>query len=379
MKIEVLYYRYARCSITIKMNPQYSRFMIQSKFPYRIQYIEKAIGKEISFIGIHEGIYENEYYYYTFVQLSNRKRIYQNTLMKNFKINHEKIFRFKIENPELKFVKTKGEIVKSGPNHEFVHGSVPDEIGKNKRKLKEIGDEDISHIKYEEIISIIKSEIKNKTEEIKNETIQCSCFETPCQNCRLPKCEKCYFVTMKENHSNRKCEEIKDIFYRNFDNVEQCFQYIAIKSYCETQGDEFYNKFEKLLYGNRMNINVYGIDKKAKYTFFDGKDYQYNERSSYYGHVLFKRIEMLKNLLSDTFEFWESTDEKFKLHGEVIKIFFMRMMDILLSLNESETPSEVYKRKIVSIFKARRSNSKIRSSLVKNSIFNSRNYISNSI
>ena len=346
--------------------------MIKSKFPYRIQYIEKSIGKEISFIGIHEDIYEDEYYYYTFVQLSNRKRIYQNTLMKNLKINHDKIFRFKIQDPQIIFVKTKGEIVNSGPNPEPVHESIPDEFLNNKRKLKEIGDEDISHIKYEEIISIIKSEIIKKTAEIKNETLNCSCFETPCQSCRLPRCEKCYFVTMKENHSNRKCEEIKDIFYRSFDNSEECFQYIAIKSYCENQGDEFYNKFEKLLYGNRMNINIYGVDKKSNYTFFDGKGYQSNERSSYYGHILFKRIEMLKNLLSDTFEFWESTDEKFKLHGELIKYFFMRMTEILLSLNEYETSSEVYKRKIDSIFKARRSNSKIRSSLVKNSISNSR-------
>ena len=93
-------------------------------------------------------------------------------------------------------IEKKGEIVNPGP--------IPGEISNKKHKRKEIicgingvGNEDISHIKYEEIISIIKSEIIKKTAEIKNETLKCSCFETPCQNCRLHKCEKCYFVTMK--------------------------------------------------------------------------------------------------------------------------------------------------------------------------------------
>ena len=351
----------------IEMNPQYSRFMIKSDIPYRICDIS-AINIKTSFIGI----FKSHESYYVYVQISNRKRIYQNTLMKKLNITHDKIFNFKYIKPGLKLIEKEGEIINSGP--------IPREIIKKKNKRKEIihdiniiGKEDISHIKYEDIISIIKSEIKKKTKEIKNETLKCSCFETPCQNCRLPKCEKCYFVTMKENHSNSKCEEIKDIFYKHFDNVEECFQYIAVKSYCENQGDEFYRKFEKILYDNKMNINVYGVNKKGGYYFFDYcKNYTYNRRSLYYGHVLIKRIEMLKNILSNTFEFWESTDEKFKLHGELIKCFFMRMMEILLSLNESETPSEVYQRKIVSILKARRSNSKIRSSLVENSISNSR-------
>ena len=353
--------KYAR-NMIIEMNPQYSRFMIKSDIPYRIRDIS-AINIKTSFIGI----FKSHEYYYVYVQIANKKRIYQNTLVKKLNITHDKVFNFKYINPGLKLIEKEGEIINSGPIPGVIKPKKKKEIIRGINKI-----EDISHIKYEEIISIIKSEIIKKTAEIKNETLNCSCFETPCQNCRLPKCEKCYFVTMKEIHSNRKCEEIKDIFYKHFDNVEECFQYIAVKSYCENQGDEFYRKFEKILYENKMNINVYGVDKKGGYTFFDGENYTYNRRSLYYGHVLIKRIKMLKNILSNTFEFWESTDEKFKLHGELIKYFFMRMMEILLSLNESETPSEVYQRKIVSIFKARRSNSKIRSSLVENSISNSR-------
>jgi len=187
------------------MNPQYSRFMIKSDIPYRIRDIS-AINIKTSFIGI----FKSHESYYAYVQISNRKRIYQNTLIKKLNITHDKVFNFKYINPGLELIEKKGEIVNPGP----INGVI-----KNKKRKKEIicginEIEDISHIKYEEIISIIKSEIIKKTEEIKNETLKCSCFETPCQNCRLPKCEKCYFVIMKENHSNRKCEEIKDIFYK---------------------------------------------------------------------------------------------------------------------------------------------------------------------
>ena len=121
-----------------------------------------------------------------------------------------------------------------------------------------------------------------------------------------------------------------------------------------------------------MNINVYGVDGKSEYYFFDGTNFQSNKKTSYYGHVLFKRIGMLKNLLSDTFEFWASTDESFRLNGEIVKYSLMNMMDILLSLNEPETRKEFYDRKKESIFKTRRSNSKLLSSLVDNSIYNSR-------
>ena len=80
---------------------------------------------------------------------------------------------------------------------------------------------------------------------------------------------------------------------------------------------------------------------------------------------------MLKNILLDTIEFWNSTDESFRINGETVKYFLMSMMDILLSLNESETDKEKYARRKESIFNSRRSNSKLRSSLVNNSISNS--------
>jgi len=353
---------------------QDSKFKIESEITHETHYIPPEIHyiicrnviENITFIGI----YKNESSYYTYVQMT--ERVYHNAIMKKLNITSEQINKFDCIRPDLELIKKEGELRNSGP--------VPNTVLPIKKSLKrkeiirginKVGDEDISHIKHEEIIFIIKSELKKKMEEVKEETLTCSCFQIPCQKCGISKCEECYFVMMRENHSNPKCEEIKEIYYKLFDITEECFQYVAAKWYFETQGDDFYNKFEKLLYGNRMNINVYGIDKKSEYYYFDGTEFQTNTRISYYEHVLFKRIGMLKNILLDTIEFWNSTDESFRINGETVKYFLMSMMDILLSLNESETDKEKYARRKESIFNSRRSNSKLRNSLVNNSISNS--------
>ena len=380
-------------------NPQYSRFMIISKIhkdseieipkdseseipkdsklfkieseithkthyiPPEIHYICTNAIDNITFIGI----YKDKSFYYTYVQLYVKIRVYQTALVKKLNISSDQIFKFNSIRPDLELIKKEGELRNPGPlpikknlkRKEIIHG------------INTIGNEDISHIKHEEIISIINSGIKKKMEEVKEETLTCSCFQTPCQRCGISKCEECYFVLMRENHSNPKCEEIKEIYYKSFDIAEECFQYVAAKWYCETQGDDFYNKFEKLLYGNKMNINVYISDKKNEYYYFDGTDFQSNKRTSYYEHVLSKRIEMLKNILLDTIEFWASTNESFRLYGGLVRYHLMSMIDILLSLNEPETSTEKKKRKKESIFKTRRSNSKLLSSLVENSIYNS--------